>query len=185
MTDTLELTKTKWSIDPAHSEIGFKVRHLMITNVKGIFKEFDASIYTTGEDFMSAEVDFWLNPASIDTGDANRDAHLTGPDFFDVENFKQIHFTSDFAIDKVDNDGSYEVWGDLTIKGIKKQVKLSIEFGGVVKDPWGNHKAGMTVNAKINRTDWGLNWNAALETGGVLLSDEIRISCELQLVKQS
>ena len=185
MTDTLELTKTKWSIDPAHSEIGFKVRHLMITNVKVIFKEFDASIYTTGEDFMSAEVDFWLNPASIDTGDANRDAHLTGPDFFDVENFKQIHFTSDFAIDKVDNDGSYEVWGDLTIKGIKKQVKLSIEFGGVVKDPWGNHKAGMTVNAKINRTDWGLNWNAALETGGVLLSDEIRISCELQLVKQS
>ena len=185
MTDTLELTKTKWTIDPAHSEIGFKVRHLMITNVKGIFKEFDASIYTTGEDFMSAEVDFWLNPASIDTGDANRDAHLTGPDFFDVENFKQIHFTSDFAIDKVDNDGSYEVWGDLTIKGIKKQVKLSIEFGGVVKDPWGNHKAGMTVNAKINRTDWGLNWNAALETGGVLLSDEIRISCELQLVKQS
>jgi len=185
MTDTLELTKTKWTIDPAHSEIGFKVRHLMITNVKGIFKEFDASIYTTGEDFMSAEVDFWLNPASIDTGDANRDAHLTGPDFFDVENFKQIHFTSDFAIDKVDNDGSYEVWGDLTIKGINKQVKLSIEFGGVVKDPWGNHKAGMTVNAKINRTDWGLNWNAALETGGVLLSDEIRISCELQLVKQS
>lgn len=185
MSETLELTKTKWSIDPAHSEIGFKVRHLMITNVKGVFKEFDASIYTTNEDFTTAEVDFWLNPASVDTGDANRDAHLKGADFFDVEHHKQIHFTSDFAVDKVDNDGSYEVWGDLTIKGIKKQVKLSIEFGGVMKDPWGNHKAGMTVNAKINRTDWGLNWNAALEAGGVLVSEEIRISCDIQLVKQS
>ena len=185
MSETLELTKTKWSIDPAHSEIGFKVRHLMITNVKGVFKEFDASIYTTNEDFTTAEVDFWLNPASVDTGDASRDAHLKGADFFDVENHKQIHFTSDFAVDTVDNDGSYEVWGDLTIKGIKKQVKLSIEFGGVMKDPWGNHKAGMTVNAKINRTDWGLIWNAALEAGGVLVSEEIRISCDIQLVRQS
>ena len=185
MSETLEVTKTKWSIDPAHSEIGFKVRHLMISNVKGVFKEYDASIYTTGEDFMSAEVDFWLNPASVYTGDANRDAHLAGPEFFDAENFKQIHFTSDFAVEKVDDDGSYEVWGDLTIKGVKKQVKLSIEYGGIVKDPWGNHKAGMTINAKINRTDWGLSWNAALETGGVLLSDEIRINCEIQLVKQS
>ena len=185
MSETLELTKTKWSIDPAHSEIGFKVRHLMITNVKGVFKEFDASIYTTNEDFTTAEVDFWLNPGSVDTGDASRDAHLKGADFFNVENHKQIHFTSDFAVDTVDNDGSYEVWGDLTIKGIKKQVKLSIEFGGVMKDPWGNHKAGMTVNAKINRTDWGLNWNAALEAGSVLVSEEIRISCDIQLVRQS
>jgi polyisoprenoid-binding protein YceI len=185
MSETAELVKTKWSIDPAHSEVGFKVRHLMITNVKGVFKEFDASIYTTGEDFTTAEVDFWLNPASVDTGDANRDAHLISADFFGVENHKQIHFTSDFAVDKVDNDGSYEVWGDLTIKGIKKQVKLSIEFGGVMRDPWGNHKAGITVNGKINRTDFGLNWNAALEAGGVLVSEEIRITCEFQLVKQS
>jgi polyisoprenoid-binding protein YceI len=185
MSETAELVKTKWIIDPAHSEIGFKVKHLMITNVKGVFKEFDASIYTTNEDFMSAEVDFWLNPASVDTGDANRDAHLRGADFFDAEIHKQIHFTSDFAVEKVDNDGSYEIWGDLTIKGIKKQVKLSIEFGGVMKDPWGNHKAGITLNGKINRTDFGLNWNAALEAGGVLVSEEVRIVGDIQLVKAS
>jgi polyisoprenoid-binding protein YceI len=185
MSEVLELTKTKWAIDPTHSEIAFKIKHLMITNVKGLFTEFDASIYTTGEDFTTAEVDFWLNPASVSTGDASRDGHLKSADFFDVENFKQIHFTSDAAVDIVDKDGSYEMWGDLEIKGIKKQVKLSIEFGGVMKDPWGNHKAGISVNAKINRKDWGLNWNAALEAGGVLVSDEVRISCELQLVKQS
>jgi polyisoprenoid-binding protein YceI len=185
MSEVAELTKTKWIIDPAHSEIGFKVKHLMITNVKGVFKEFDASIYTTNEDFMSAEVDFYLNPGSVDTGDANRDAHLRGADFFDAENFKQIHFTSDFAVDKVDNDGSYEVWGDLTVKGIKKQIKLSVEFGGIMKDPWGNHKAGMTINGKINRTDFGLNWNAALEAGGVLVSEEVRIIGDIQLVKAS
>jgi polyisoprenoid-binding protein YceI len=185
MSETAELTKTKWIIDPTHSEIGFKVKHLMITNVKGVFREFDASIYTTNEDFMSAEIDFWLNPASVDTGDANRDNHLRSADFFDVETHKQIHFTSDFAVEKVDNDGSYEIWGDLTIKGIKKQIKLSIEFGGIQKDPWGNHKAGITVNAKINRRDWDLNWNAALEAGGVLVSEEVRISCDIQLVKAS
>jgi len=185
MSETTELTKTKWIIDPAHSEIGFKIRHLMITNVKGTFKEYEASIYTTNEDFMSAEVDFWLNPASVNTGDANRDAHVSGPDFFDAEVFKQIHFTSDFAVDKIDNDGSYEIWGDLTIKGVKKQIKLSVEFGGIMKDPWGNEKAGMTINGKINRADFGLNYNAALEAGGVLLSDEVRIACEIQLVKAS
>ncbi len=185
MSETAEFVKTKWVIDPAHSEIGFKVKHLMITNVKGVLKEFDASIYTTNEDFMSAEVDIWLNPGSVDTGDANRDAHLRSADFFDAENHKQIHFTSIFAVDKVDNDGSYDIWGDLTIKGIKKQVKLSIEFGGVMKDPWGNHKAGITVNGKINRSDFGLNWNAALEAGGVLVSEEVRIVADIQLVKAS
>lgn len=183
MSETAAITKTKWNIDKAHSEVGFIVKHLMITNVKGYFNEYDASIYTTDEDFTTAEVDFWLDPSSVDTGDANRDNHLKSADFFDVENFKQIHFTTDFAIEKVDNDGSYEVWGDLTIKGIKKQIKLSIEFGGIVKDPWGNHKAGITVNAKINRKDWGLNWNAALEAGGVLVSDEVRITASFQLSK--
>jgi polyisoprenoid-binding protein YceI len=178
------LVKTKWGIDPAHSEIAFKVKHLMITNVKGVFKEFDASIYTTGEDFMTSEIDFWMNPASIETGAADRDAHLKSPDFFDAEKYKQIHFIGN-SYDKVDNDGSYTLWGDLTIKDITRKVKLDVEFGGVMKDPWGNEKAGFTINGKINRKDWGLNWNAALETGGVLVSEEVRISCEIQLVKQS
>jgi polyisoprenoid-binding protein YceI len=178
------LTKTKWGIDPTHSEIAFKVKHLMITNVKGVFKEFNASIYTTGEDFMTSGIDFWLNPASIETGVADRDTHLKSPDFFDVENYKQIHFIGN-SYEKVDNDGSYTLYGDLTIKGITKQIKLDVEFGGVMKDPWGNEKAGFSINGKINRKDWGLNWNAALEAGGVLVGDEIRISCEVELVKQS
>jgi len=178
------LVKTKWGIDPVHSEISFKVKHLMITNVKGVFKEFDASIYTTGEDFMTSEIDFWMNPESLETGSADRDAHLKSADFFDVENHKQINFIGN-TYEKVDNDGSYTLWGDLTIKGITRQVKLDVEFGGVMKDPWGNEKAGFTINGKINRKDWGLNWNAALEAGGVLVSDDVRISCDVQLVKQS
>ena len=177
-------TKTKWGIDPIHSEIGFKVKHLMFANVRGTFKEFDASIYTTGEDFMTAEIDFWVDPASINTGDEKRDEHLKSADFFDVENFKEINFTGN-TYTEVDKDGSYELYGDLTIKGIKKQVKFDVEFGGVVKDPWGNEKAIFNVNGKINRKDWGLTWNAALETGGVLVSEDVWISCELQLAKQS
>jgi polyisoprenoid-binding protein YceI len=178
------LVKTKWGIDTIHSEVAFKVKHLMISNVKGVFKEFDASIYTTGEDFMTSEIDFWLNPASIDTGAADRDAHLKSADFFDVENHKQITFIGD-SYEKVDNDGSYTLWGDLTIKGITKKIKLDVEFGGIMKDPWGNEKAGFTVNGKINRKDWELNWNAALEAGGVLVGDEIKISCDIELIKQS
>jgi polyisoprenoid-binding protein YceI len=176
-------TKVKWVIDPVHTEIGFRVKHLMITSVKGVFKEYDASIYTTGEEFMTSEIDFWVNPASVDTGDPSRDAHIKSPDFFDAENYKQISFIGN-TYEKVDDDGSFTLYGDLTIKGIKKQIRLDVEFGGVMKDPWGNEKAGFSVNGKINRKDWGLNWNAALEAGGVLVSDEVRISCEIQLVKQ-
>lgn len=176
-------TKTKWVIDAAHSEIGFKVKHLMFANVRGTFKEFEASIYTTGEDFMTSEIDCWVNPASIDTRDEKRDEHLKSADFFDVENFKEINFTGN-TYEKVDKHGKYVLYGDLTIKGIKKQVKLDVEFGGVVKDPWGNEKAIFNVNGKINRKDWGLTWNAALETGGVLVSEDVWISCEIQLAKQ-
>ena len=178
------LVKTKWGIDPAHSEIAFKVKHLMITNIKGVFKEYDASIYTTEEDFMTSEIDFWMNPASIDTGDEKRDEHLKGAEFFDVENHKVITFAGN-TYEKSGKKGNYTLYGDLTIKGIAKRIKLDVEFEGVMKDPWGNEKAGFAINGKINRKDWGLTWNAALEAGGVLVSDEIRISCEVQLVKQA
>ena len=177
-----ELIKTKWGIDPVHSEIGFKIKHLMFTNVRGSFKEFEASIYTTEEDFMSAEIDCWINPASINTGDEKRDAHLKGAEFFDVEAFKEINFTGN-TYEEVDKDGSYELYGDLMIKGLSRRIKLEVEFGGVIKDPWGNNKAVFTINGKINRNDWDLNWNAALEAGGVLVSEEVWISCEVQLIK--
>jgi polyisoprenoid-binding protein YceI len=164
--------KTKWIIDPIHSEIGFKVRHLMITNVKGVFRKYDASIYTTGDDFLSAEVDFWVDATSIDSGSPERDVHLKSKDFLDVENHMQISFIGN-TYEQVDNDGSYELYGDLTIKGITKRIKLDVEFGGVIKDPWGAVKAGFTVNGKISRKDWDLKWNAALENSGVLVADEV------------
>ncbi|MCF0075506.1 YceI family protein [Dyadobacter sp. CY261] len=176
--------KTKWVIDPTHSEIGFKIKHLMVATVRGVFKEYDASIYTTNEDFLTAEVDFWINPASIDTGNAQRDDHLRNSDFFDVDHFKEINFTGN-TYEVVDKSGSYKIYGGLTIKGVSKQVKLTVVFGGVIKDPWGNEKAIFSVTGTINRKDWGLNWNMPLETGGLLVSDEISINVELQLVKQS
>ncbi|MEP6647832.1 MAG: YceI family protein [Saprospiraceae bacterium] len=176
--------KTKWNIDPVHSEIGFKVRHLMITNVKGYFKEYEASIYTTGDDFMSSEIDFWMSSASVDTGSPDRDKHIKSADFLDVENYPQINFSGN-TYEQVDGDGSYELYGDLTIKGVTKRIKLDVEFGGVMRDPWGNVKAGITVNGKINRKDWNLNWNAALETGGVLVSEDVTVSCDIQLIKSA
>jgi polyisoprenoid-binding protein YceI len=180
---TIENNRTKWIIDPAHSELGFKVKHLMITNVKGEFKEFEATIYTGGQDFITSEIELLIKPYSISTGDAQRDGHLKSVDFFDVENFDQILFKG--SSHEKANNGNYVLNGDLSIKGIKKPVKLDVEFSGVMKDPWGNEKAGYTINGKINRSDWGLNWNAALEAGGVLVSDEIKISGDVQLVKQS
>ena len=133
---------------------------------------------------MTAEIDFWLNPASVYTNDDKRDAHLKSADFFDVEQYKEISFIAN-TYENVDNDGSYELYGDLTIKGITKRIKLDVEFGGVIKDPWGNERAAFSINGKINRKDFGLVWNAALETGGVLVSEDVWVNCEVQLVKQS
>ncbi|MBW8334835.1 MAG: YceI family protein [Prolixibacteraceae bacterium] len=175
--------KTKWGIDPTHSEVSFKVKHLMITNVKGVFKNFNASIYTSGDNFITSEIDLRINTESVDTGVADRDAHLKSADFFDVENFADMHFIGS-SLEKID-DESYTLYGDLTIKDVTKQVKLDVEFGGVMKDPWGNEKAGYSINGKINRKDFGLTWNAALEAGGVLVSDDVKISCEVQLIKQA
>ena len=179
----MDTTKTKWVIDPVHSEISFKVKHLMISNVKGTFKEFDATVYTDGDDFSTAAIEFSLKPASVDTGVADRDGHLKSPDFFDIEKYETISFKSE-SLTKVD-DENYELSGDMTIKGITKNLKLAVEFGGVAKDPWGNSKAGFTLNGKINRKDWDLTWNSALEAGGVLVGETVNIICEVQLLKQS
>ncbi len=181
METTLVTTKTKWSVDQAHTEIAFKVRHLMIAHVKGSFKTFDASIYTNGKDFTTAEIDLWIDPSSINTGDAKRDEHLISADFFDAQNHKQITFTSS-TIGNLDSEGNHELWGELTMIGVTKNVKLNVQFGGIIKDPWGNEKSGFTVTGKINRSDWGLVWNATLETGGLMVSDEVTILCEVELI---
>ncbi|MCE1198526.1 MAG: YceI family protein [Marinilabiliales bacterium] len=179
----METTKTKWVIDPVHSEIAFKVKHLMISHVKGTFQEFDATVETDGDDFSTAAIRFGLNPASVQTGNPDRDGHLKSADFFDVENHGQLTFVSD-TLSQID-DETYLLTGDLTIRGVAKRVKLNAEFGGIVKDPWGQSKAGFTLTGSINRKDFGLTWNAALEAGGVLVGEEVKITCEVELVKQS
>ncbi len=173
-------TKTKWSIDHDHSEIEFKVRHLLIAHVKGEFKVFDASIYTINKDFSTAEIDLWIDVSSVATGNEKRDEHLISSDFFDLRNHKQISFKSS-TIGEPDADGISELWGELTMIGITKNVKLNIQFGGIVNDPWGNEKAGFTITGMINRNDWGLNWNATMENGGFMISNEVVISCEVEL----
>ena len=174
------INQTKWSIDQTHSEIAFKVKHLMIAHVKGTFKKFDASIYTVEQDFNTVQIDLWIDAASITTGDETRDAHLMSEDFLDVKSHKQITFVSD-SIEKTDSVSNYDIWGSLTIKGITKKTRLHAQFGGIVKDQLGNTKAGFTIVLEINRSEWGLTWNNILETGGLLLSDEVSISCELEL----
>ena len=171
---------TKWSIDQSHSEIAFKVRHLMIAHIKGSFKTFDASIYTADKDFTTADIDLWIDSSSVFTGDAKRDEHLKSIDFFDVKNHKQITFTSS-TIGNKNSEGKHELWGELTIVGITKNIKLDVQFGGIANDPWGNEKAGFKITGKIKRSDWGLNWNTTLDKGGLMVSDEIIISCEIEL----
>ncbi len=173
-----------WAIDPTHSEVHFKIKHLMITNVTGSFNIFQAAVITEGEDFSTAKISFTADVNSISTGNEQRDGHLKSPDFFDGEKYPQIKFTATKS-ENVDNDGSYELYGDLTIKDVTKNVKLSVEFGGVVKDAYGNTKAGFTINGKINRKDFGLTWSAVTEAGGVVVSDEVKIIAEIQLIQQA
>lgn len=173
--------RTNWVIDASHSEIAFKVKHLMISNVKGTFGDFEATVVSNGNDFSDAQINFSLKTASINTGSADRDAHLRSADFFDAENYEKLTFTSSSL--KPSGNGTYLLTGDLTIKGVSREVELDVEFGGFMSDPWGNEKAGFSLSGKINRKDFGLNWNAALEAGGVLVGEEVKINSELELLK--
>ena len=173
----------KWVVDPMHSEIQFKVKHLMITNVTGSFDKFDIAVETENEDFLHSKISFTADVDSISTGNEQRDAHLKGEDFFDADNHPKITFTAT-KYENVDNDGSYELYGDLMIKGVTQNVKLDVEFGGVVKDPYGNTKAGFSINGRIKRKDFGLTWNVVTEAGGIAVSDEVKIACEVQLIEQ-
>ena len=155
----------------------------MITNVTGSFNLFEASVQTEDEDFMKAKVSFSADIDSISTGNEQRDAHLKSSDFFDAANHPKLTFVAT-KFETVDNDGSYELYGDLTIRGVTKNIKLGVEFGGVVQDAYGNTKAGFSINGKINRKDFGLTWSAVTEAGGVVVSDEVRIACEIQLIEQ-
>jgi polyisoprenoid-binding protein YceI len=174
---------SKWAIDANHSEIGFKVKHLMITNVAGKFDKFEGSVEADGDDFVNARISFTAEAASVNTGQPQRDGHLQSPDFFDAAKFPQIKFAGT-KFEKVSGD-KYSLTGDLTIRDVTKSVTLDVEFSGIAKDPYNNTKAGFEITGKINRTDFGLNFNAPLETGGVLLSEEIKLQIEAQLIKQA
>ncbi|MFZ5552559.1 MAG: YceI family protein [Bacteroidota bacterium] len=171
-----------WTVDPSHSELLFKVKHLMITNVKGEFRKFDITSKTGETDFSESEIVATIDASSVFTNNTDRDNHLKSADFLDAENHREIIFKS-HSFQK-NEDGNFILKGDLTIKGVTREVLLDVEFGGINKDPWGNEKAGFSVSGKINRKDWGLNWNAALETGGVLVSEEVKINAEVQLVRK-
>lgn len=179
--ETQTSTKTKWNADASHSEIGFKVKHMMISNVSGSFEKFNINVETEENDFSTAKIDFTADVNSLSTGSPDRDTHLKSPDFFDAGKFADLRFVSD-EMEKKD-EGEFILYGDLTIRDVTRPVKLDVQFGGIGKDPWGNEKAGVTVTGKINRTDFNLNWNAVLETGGVLVSEEVKLFAEVQLVK--
>jgi polyisoprenoid-binding protein YceI len=177
------MSTTKWVVDPTHSEIGFKIKHLMITNVSGKFDSFEAEVLTEGDDFTTAQIEAKIKTASINTNNLQRDEHLRNSDFFEVEKHPEIRFSST----KVEKTGAenFVVYGNLSLKGTVKPVKLNVEYSGATKDPWGNQKAGFVISGKINRTEFGLNFNAALETGGLVLAEEVKINSEVQLVKQA
>jgi polyisoprenoid-binding protein YceI len=174
------MSTIKWTLDPAHSEVSFKVKHMMITNVTGLLTDYKVEAETASDDFTKTNVTFTARLNSISTGNEQRDTHLRSADFFDVDKYSDMTFKST-SFEK--NGSDFKLRGDLTIKDVTKPITLDVEFGGINKDPWGNTKAGFSVTGKLNRKDFGLNWNAALETGGVLVSDEVRIAAEIQLVK--
>ena len=172
----------KWKIDPTHSEIQFKVKHLMITTVTGYFKTFDLEVKTETEDFNTAtSIVFTADINSIDTNNVQRDTHLKSADFFDAENHGQLKFVGR----KYQASGDEStLTGDLTIRGITKPITLNVDFGGTVVDPWGQLKAGFTISGKVSRKEFGLVWSGVTEAGQVVVSDEIKIQAEIQLVRQ-
>ena len=174
--------KTKWLIDPAHSEVHFKTKHLVISTVTGSFGKFDGSLTTVSDDFDGAEIEFSADVDSINTSQPDRDAHLKSADFFDAANHPKITFKSKNF--KKKSGSEFKLTGDITIRGISKTIDLDIEFGGTTKDPWGNTKAGFEISGKINRKDFGLVWSAVTETGGLVVADEVKLQLNVELAKQ-
>jgi polyisoprenoid-binding protein YceI len=174
---------TKWKIDPTHSDIQFKVKHLMISTVTGHFESFDLDVETPGEDFSKADkIIFTADINSISTKNEDRDAHLKSADFFSESEHPQLRFEGTSY--EADGDEA-TLNGNLTIRGITKPIKLKVELGGIVQDPYGQTKAGFTVEGKISRKEFGLTWNAVTEAGGVVVSDDVKIHAEVQLVKEA
>jgi polyisoprenoid-binding protein YceI len=175
-------TRTTWTIDPAHSHVGFAIRHLMIATVRGRFTQVQGTVTVDESDPTTASVDITIAMASVSTGDEKRDGHLRSADFFDVDRYPSMTFRSKRVEAK--SDQSFRVVGDLTIRDVTREVALDVQLLGRAKDPWGKEHAAFEATTKIKRGDYGLAWNAALETGGVLVGDEVNISIEAQLLRE-
>lgn len=175
------MAKIKWTMDPTHSEIQFKVRHLMITNVTGSFGRFAAEVETEGDNIETANVKFTAEIDSITTNNGQRDTHLKSADFFDAANYPELVFVGS-GLKKIKDD-EFELSGDLTMRGNKKSIKLKVEHGGVIKDPWGNTRTGFTIEGKINRKEFGLVWHGTTETGGLVVADEVRIHASVEFIQ--
>jgi polyisoprenoid-binding protein YceI len=173
------MARTTWQIDPAHTDVAFAVRHLMISTVRGRFSDVQGTVSVEGGDFQTAEVEVTVGTGSVDTREAKRDAHLRSADFFDAERFPEMTFRSR-RVEKTPR--GYTLIGDLTIRGVTREVALAVVDEGRVRDPWGNERAGFSAAGVLNREDFGLTWNAALETGGVLVGSDVRISIDVELV---
>lgn len=179
MSDLKALTPGYWTVDASHSNVGFTARHLMVAKVRGSFTDFTGSI-TVGDDPLKSKVEATVDAKSVSTGDEGRDEHLRNADFFDVDNHKQWTLVSTGIKPAGDN---FVLATNLTIKGVTKPVDFALEFDGVVQDPWGNTKAGFTAETEISRKDFGLEWNVALEAGGVLVGDKVKITLEIEALK--
>jgi len=177
------MSKAKWSVDAAHSSLDFSIRHMMVTNVKGSFRKFDASIYADPSDLTSAEIQFSVDLASVDTRNSDRDAHLRSADFFDVENYPTMTFR--FTNIVKTGEGNYDITGELSLHGVTRTETFSVSFEGAGKDPWGNEKAGYSAKGTVKRSDYGLTYNAALEAGGFMLGDDVKFTIEIEASKES
>lgn len=174
---------TTWTIDSSHAEIGFAVRHLMIATVRGRFGAMSGTVTVDETSPQSSKIDVTVDVTSIDTRQEMRDNHLRSPDFFDVATYPTIHFVSKRI--EGDIDGTFRVVGDLTIRGVTREVTLAANLEGRTRDPWGNERAGYSATGKINRHDFGLTWNQALESGGVMVGDEVKLTVDVELVHQA
>lgn len=175
------MSTTTWALEPSHSEITFKVRHMMISNVTGQFKKFDSKVETVDDDLTTADITFSADIDSISTNNEQRDGHLKSPDFFDAATYTQLVFEST-SMEKTGDD-TYKLHGNLTMRGVTNTIALDVEFGGIIKDPFGYTRAGFTVTGKVNRKDYGLNWSALTEAGGLVVSDDVKFEAHMEYVK--
>lgn len=175
------MAKSNWAVDVSHSAIDFSVKHMMIAKVKGSFHSFEAQISADPVDLTTADIAFQIDLSSVDTRNGDRDAHLKSADFFDVENHPKLLFKATKIVSK--GDGEYEVTGDVTLHGVTRPETFAVTYEGAGKDPWGNEKAGFSATGSLKRSDYGLTYNAVLETGGVLIGDEVKVSIEIEAAK--